>query len=44
MCLLDVLKNNFVEVDEALFQGIENPCDLIFCVMGIGKSELDEVA
>jgi hypothetical protein len=38
-CLLDVLKNNFIEVDESMFQGIENTCELIFCLLGIGKSD-----
>jgi hypothetical protein len=35
ICLLDVLKNDFGEVDEAMFQGVERPCVLIFCVLGI---------
>jgi hypothetical protein len=30
MCLLDVLKNDFGEVDEAMFQGVELPSELIF--------------
>jgi hypothetical protein len=38
------LKNKFGEVDEAMFQGMERPCELIFCILGIKKSDLDEVA
>jgi hypothetical protein len=29
MCLRDVLKNDFGEFDEAMFQGVENPYELI---------------
>jgi hypothetical protein len=32
------------EVDEAMFQGVERPCELIFCILRIEKSYLDEVA
>jgi hypothetical protein len=32
------------EVDEAVFQGLEKPCELIFCILGNEKSDLDEVA
>jgi hypothetical protein len=28
-CLLDVLKNDFDEVDEAMIQGVEDPRELI---------------
>jgi hypothetical protein len=38
ICLLDVLKYDFGEVDEAMFQVVERPCDLIFCIMGIEKA------
>jgi hypothetical protein len=38
---LDVLKKDFVEVDEAIVQGVERPCEKIFCILGIEKSELD---
>jgi hypothetical protein len=34
ICLLDVLKNDFGEVDEAMFQGIERACEFIFCILG----------
>jgi hypothetical protein len=44
MCLLDVLINDSVEVDEEVFQGIESPCEHIFSILGIGKYHLDEVA
>jgi hypothetical protein len=39
------LKNEFgeVDVDEAMFQGVERPCELIFCILGIERSHLDEV-
>jgi hypothetical protein len=42
--LLDVLKNDFGEVDEGMFQGVERPCEIIFCILVIEKSDLDEVA
>jgi hypothetical protein len=41
-CLLDVLKNDFREVDEAMIQGVERPRELILCFLGIEKSDLDE--
>jgi hypothetical protein len=41
--LLDVLKNDFVEVDEVMFQGIESPCELFFCILVIEKN-MNEVA
>jgi hypothetical protein len=34
-CLLGVLKNDIGEVDEAMFQGVYRPCELIFCIQGI---------
>jgi hypothetical protein len=37
ICLLDVLKNDFEEVNEAMFQGVDGPCELIFCISGIEK-------
>jgi hypothetical protein len=36
------LKKNFVEVDEAMFQGVERPCEFILCFLGIEKKYLDE--
>jgi hypothetical protein len=38
MCLLDVLKNDIGEVDEVMYQGVERPCELIFCFMGNEKA------
>jgi hypothetical protein len=37
-CLLDVFKNDFVKVDEEVFHGVERPCKLIFCMLGIGRT------
>jgi hypothetical protein len=34
----------FDEVDETMFQGVEKQFKLIFCIQGIEKSDLDEVA
>jgi hypothetical protein len=31
------LNNDFVEVDEAMFRGIENPRQLSLGILGIGK-------
>jgi hypothetical protein len=44
ICLLDVLKNDFREGDEAMFQCVERPCERIFCILDIEKRNLDEVA
>jgi hypothetical protein len=41
---LDFLANDFGEFDEAMFQGVERPYELIFCILSIEKSDLDEVA
>jgi hypothetical protein len=39
------LKNDFGEVDKVdKIQGIEKPWEIIFCIPGIEKSDLDEVA
>jgi hypothetical protein len=38
------LKFDFSAVDEAMFQGVEKPCTLIFCILGIGKCDLVEFA
>jgi hypothetical protein len=43
MCLLDVLKNDFAEVDKAKFLGVDLPCQIILCFLVIEKSDLDEV-
>jgi hypothetical protein len=37
------LIKNF-EVDGVMFQGVERPCELFFCINDIEKSDLDEVA
>jgi hypothetical protein len=44
ICLQDVLKKYFGEVDEVIFQGVERQCELIFCILGMEKSDLDDVA
>jgi hypothetical protein len=44
ICLQDVLKNDFGEVDEVMFKGVERRCEIIFCILGIEKSDLDDVA
>jgi hypothetical protein len=41
---MDVLKNDFGEVEEAMIQGVERPYENIFCILGIEKSDMDEVA
>jgi predicted transcriptional regulator len=41
ICSLDVLKNDFVEVVEAMFQGVERPYELISCILSMEKSDLD---
>jgi hypothetical protein len=38
------LKKDFGDIDEAIFQGVEMQCEIIFCIPGIEKSALDEVA
>jgi hypothetical protein len=43
ICIVDVLKCNFSE-DEAMFQSVEKPFYLIFYILGMEKSYLDEVA
>jgi hypothetical protein len=44
ICFLDVLIFEYVEVDEAMFEGDERQCNLIFGIQEIQKSEMDEVA
>jgi hypothetical protein len=41
---MNVLKNDFGEDDEAMFQGVERPFKIIFCILGIEKRDFDEVA
>jgi asparagine synthetase A len=35
ICFRDVLKNDFFEVAEAMFQGVERTCEIIFCILCI---------
>jgi hypothetical protein len=42
ICFLDVLKNDFGEVDEAMFLGVDSPCELILYFLGIEKSDLGD--
>jgi hypothetical protein len=44
MFLLEVLKNDFGEVDESMFHDVERPFGSIFYILGTEKSDLDEVA
>jgi hypothetical protein len=44
ICLLDVFKNDFSEVDEAIFQIVERPCEFIFYILDIENRYLDEAA
>jgi hypothetical protein len=37
------LKNDFGEVDEAMFVGVERPNEFILCILGFEKSDLNEV-
>jgi hypothetical protein len=37
------LKYDFAEVDKALFHCVEMPCELIFCILAIDKSDWYEV-
>jgi hypothetical protein len=39
ICLLDVLENDFCEVDEAKFQGAERPNERIGCILSIEESD-----
>jgi hypothetical protein len=38
------LKNEFGEVDEVMSQGAEKLCELIFCILGIERSDLEQHA
>jgi hypothetical protein len=44
MNLLDVLKIDFGEVDEAMFRVVEMSSQLIFWILDIWKSDLKKVA
>jgi hypothetical protein len=41
--LLDVLINDFAELDEAMFEGVERPYEIIFCILSIEESDSREV-
>jgi hypothetical protein len=45
ICLLDVLENDFGEVDEAEFNGVERAYERIFCILNkrLGWSRLNDV-
>jgi hypothetical protein len=40
---MNVLKNDFGEFDEEMFQGVKMPCVHIFCMLHIEKIEMDDV-
>jgi hypothetical protein len=42
-CLLDVLKKDFGEADEATFRDFERQFQIIFCIVGIEKSDFYDV-
>jgi hypothetical protein len=42
--LLDVLKHDIGEFDEEIFQCVPRPCELIFCILGLKRNDLEEVA
>jgi hypothetical protein len=42
--LLHFLKYDFVEVDETMFQGVDGPCELIFCIPGNEERDCHDVA
>jgi hypothetical protein len=39
---LNVLKNDFGEIDETIFKGVERICEIIFCILDIEQSDMDE--
>jgi hypothetical protein len=40
MCLLDILKNDFAEVDKAMIPGVESPTRSHILHPGLQKSDL----
>jgi hypothetical protein len=44
ICLLNVLKINFGDVDVAIFHHVKKQFEWIFYILGIHKNDLDEVA
>jgi hypothetical protein len=43
ICPLAVLKNDFDELDRAMFQGVERPCELIFFIPVTEKTTLTKL-
>jgi hypothetical protein len=41
MCLLDFLKIDIDEADEAILQGVQWPCEPIYFILEIEKSDFD---
>jgi hypothetical protein len=41
---MEVLKNDFGKIDEAMFECIERPNELIFQILSMEKIELNEIA
>jgi hypothetical protein len=41
---MGVLKNDYDEVDEAMFQGVDGPWEIIFYISGNAKSDFHVVA
>jgi hypothetical protein len=39
---LDILENDFGDVNEAMFQRVGRPHEHIFCILRIEKRDLDE--
>jgi hypothetical protein len=39
--LLDVLRIVFGDVDEAMFEDVERPQELIFCILSIKRGDLN---
>jgi hypothetical protein len=38
------MEKHFDEIDEEIFQGFDRPSELILCIPGNEKSDLDKVA
>jgi hypothetical protein len=38
------LKNHYDEVNEAMFQAVNGPCEIIFCFSGTEKSDFNKFA
>jgi hypothetical protein len=38
------LRNDFVDVDEAMFERVERHCEFILFILSIEKSDLDDFA